>query len=150
MIELGKYLAKMNFRALALTKDQHAAEDLVQDTCLKVLEKQHMFDGKFPMAWICKIMQNIFYDRCKRSEIVKFVELSDAIENMVLDKELAEGPEIPHNVCENLRDLSDAYRDVFILRVQGLDYNEISKKLKISTGTVASRLGRARKAIAAA
>ena len=53
---------KLWYRALALTKNEEDAKDLLQDTFLRAIEKKGSFDGKHMDRWLYTIMRNIFYD----------------------------------------------------------------------------------------
>ena len=56
--------------AKGMTKnDVHNAEDLVQKTLLKALEKQQLFKGGNLTGWVVRIMQNIFRDEYRKNKM---------------------------------------------------------------------------------
>ncbi len=62
----------------------------------------------------------------------------------------ASGREIRGRIDEALDALPDAYREVLVLReIEGLSYDEISRALRVSRGTVESRIFRARERLRA-
>jgi len=142
ILEMGK-LEKF---ALRLTRNKPDADDLVQSTCLRALEKADYFtDGSNLFSWTSKIMYNIFVSGYRRR--VKFETQYDP--ETYLEKEYV----LPTQ--DSIMDLSDVkralkklhknYRTILILAcVEGRQYQEISEILKIPLGTVRSRLSRAR------
>ena len=54
-------------RARSLTKDDHAAEDLLQNTLARALVSRHLFHRTEhePITWLYEIMRNQFYDGCR-------------------------------------------------------------------------------------
>jgi RNA polymerase sigma-70 factor (ECF subfamily) len=54
--------------ALFLTKCEHRADDLVQATVLRALEKAHLFQGGSLRAWASQVMRNLFYNQAKREK----------------------------------------------------------------------------------
>ncbi len=47
-------------QAVQLTRDKPSAEDLVQDTIVRALDRQHQFDGANIGGWLRIIMRSIF------------------------------------------------------------------------------------------
>lgn len=48
--------------AVSKTLNKEKAEDLVQETLMKALEKEHLFDGRYLDGWLIKILKNNFID----------------------------------------------------------------------------------------
>jgi RNA polymerase sigma-70 factor (ECF subfamily) len=70
--------------AKGMTKnDVHNAEDLVQKTLLKALEKQQLFKGGNLTGWVVRIMQNIFRDEYRKNKTT--IELQGE-EGRILEK----------------------------------------------------------------
>lgn len=132
--------------ALRLTRNSSDANDLLQSTCLRALEKSNLFeDGTNLFSWTSKIMFNIFVSGYRRKS--KFETQLDP--DIYLDKEtvspLQETILEISNVEKAMLKLSyDHRRVLFLICVNGMCYLEASKILKISLGTVRSRLSRAR------
>ena len=115
------------------------AEDLVQKTLLKALEKQHLYKGGNLTGWVVRIMQNIFRDELRKTKGKDFVEIE---ENTLpyYDPDL----EI-FDVNKALSKVGDKCRKILLLISEEYKYAEISEKLSIPLGTTMSRLLRCRK-----
>ena len=115
------------------------AEDLVQKTLLKALEKQHLYKGGNLTGWVVRIMQNIFRDELRKTKGKDFVEIE---ENTLpyYDPDL----EI-FDINKVLSKLGDKCRKILLLIAEEYKYKEISEKLSIPLGTTMSRLLRCRK-----
>jgi len=132
--------------ALKLTGAQHDADDLVQSTLLRAMEKNHLFEtGSDLWKWLSKMMYNLFVSNYRRT--VRWQCQFDPQE--VIDRCAEEGIQ-EHRmelrlVGRALEQLPVDRRDVLVLVcVQGLSYEEVASKLGIPVGTVRSRLSRAR------
>jgi len=124
-----------------LTKYNNAdAEDLVQKTLLRALEKQHLFKGGNLTGWIVRIMQNIFRDDFRKNKGKSFVEVD---ENMLGQFE-NDNLEIL-DVNNAINKLSDKCKQILLLIAEEYKYSEISEQLAIPPGTTMSRLLRCRK-----
>jgi len=124
-----------------LTKYNNAdAEDLVQKTLLRALEKQHLFKGGNLTGWIVRIMQNIFRDDFRKNKGKSFVEVD---ENMLgqFDNDNLEILDVNNAINK----LSDKCKKVLLLIAEEYKYIEISEQLAIPLGTTMSRLLRCRK-----
>lgn len=146
-MELTGKLIRLRKFAIRLTGNVPDAEDLVQSTVLRALEKRHMYEsGSNLMAWTSKIMFNIFvsqYQRRVRYETKFDPDIFIGQENV----EAAQEDMLEFSrMNEALAQLSDDHRTILILVcIQGMKYEEASAALKIPVGTVRSRLARARK-----
>jgi RNA polymerase sigma-70 factor (ECF subfamily) len=133
--------------ALRLTKNAHDAEDLVQSTLLRALEKKEYFkDDTNLFSWTSKIMFNLFVSSYRQKK--KFGTQYDPTPYI---EQVAVGPSQEattdlHTVSDSMKRLSPEHREILILIcVNGLRYEDASEMLQIPVGTVRSRLSRARK-----
>lgn len=132
--------------ALKLTKDVDRAEDLVQDTLIRALEKQDKFlEGSNLWSWTSKIMFNLFVSGYRRA---KKRETQYDPEPYIMA--LTEEPNQEHStdlrrVSRSLARLSTEHQEViYLVCALGHTYLEVANKLKIPLGTVRSRLSRAK------
>ena len=139
-------MEKLQKFARRLCRNEHDAEDLLQSTVVKALEKKDMFEtGTNLFSWTSKIMYNDFVSQYRRK--VKFETQYDS-ENHIMMQSVDANQE--HNselsqVNEAMDMLSDEHRTVLVcVCVKGMKYQEVSELLAIPVGTVRSRLSRAR------
>jgi RNA polymerase sigma-70 factor (ECF subfamily) len=132
--------------ALRLTHSQAGAEDLLQSTLLRAIEKRHLFEnGTDVFKWTSKIMFNLFVSDYRRRTKFEtrydpetFIERESVEASNETKVELAE-------VQAAMDSLSEDHRDVLIMVcVKGMQYQEVAEILGIPLGTVRSRLSRAR------
>lgn len=152
-------------QAYTHTRNADAAEDLVQDTFARGLEKFHQFkQGTNIKAWLSRIMANLFISQCRRRKRRPEPANIEGLENMLpagngedvqyhlegmLPAEMINDEGFLESLDQRLRigleGMSPTYRDAFLLNTIGnLSYNQVARRLKIPTGTVMSRLHRAR------
>jgi RNA polymerase sigma-70 factor (ECF subfamily) len=133
--------------ARKLTRDDAAAEDLLQECLVRGLGKQHLWrEGTNLRAWLCTILHNLYVNEIRRSvrEGV-IVELTD------LEGKLTHAP-IQETRLE-LRDLNRALTKltagqravVLLIGLEGLEYQKVAETTGVPVGTVRSRLARGRK-----
>ena len=137
---------KLQKFAMRLTKNKADADDLVQSTCLRALEKADYFeDGTNLFGWTSKIMFNIFaasYNRRTKFESQYDPEPYLEKESMAPTQETAAEVSL---VNKAMMKLSADHREVLVLIcVKGMHYQEVSEMLQIPVGTIRSRLSRAR------
>jgi RNA polymerase sigma-70 factor (ECF subfamily) len=133
--------------ALRLTKNTHDAEDLVQSTLLRAMEKKTYFqDGTNLFSWTSKIMYNLFVSSYRQKK--KFETQYDPephIGQMSVDPNQESRADLV-KVGECISSLSAEHRDILLLVcVKGLSYEDAASALSIPVGTVRSRLSRARR-----
>ena len=134
--------------------DLEQAEDVVQDTMLRLYEKKHYYKeiAKFS-TWIYTIARNLANTELRKRKRRKTTYLSQ------LSKERQfEIPAIQDDVDQSLHNefindriqsainnLSEHFKIVIILRdIQELSYEEISNIVEVPLGTIKSRINRAR------
>ena len=137
--------------ARRLTRDQHEAEDLVQETYLKACQAFSRFEVReFGIKpWLLKILHNTFLNRQARRK-----RAPRATDQQTLDQaasaEYVSPPELDYeNLDEEVKqaidDLHPEFRSVLVLwATMELSYQEIADVLGVPIGTVMSRLHRAR------
>lgn len=144
--DLIKEMDKLRGFALRLTEQPSDADDLLQASLLKAIEKQDSFrPGSNIFAWCSKIMYNTFvsgYRRRKKHESQYDPEPIIAAQASP-DRSLEQ---LWYSEVDTaMQDLSSNHQ--LVLRgvcVEGRQYQEVASKLNIPVGTVRSRLSRAR------
>jgi RNA polymerase sigma factor (sigma-70 family) len=135
----------------ALTGVREDADDLVQDTVRRALEKRYQFRlGSNPRTWLFAIMHSIHIDTVRRLRASVSLDADDVPENL---------PELstPATQTSRLlgRDIQAALmalpleqREVLLLvTLEDMQYEEVAQSLGIPIGTVMSRLSRARERV---
>ena len=133
--------------ALRLTRNASDAEDLLQATLLRALEKKDYFqDGTNLFSWTSKIMFNLFASQYRHKK--KFDTQYDPtpyIEQASIGPSQEVAADLS-KVRESMKLLSKEHREMLILVcIRGMRYEEVSEMLQIPVGTVRSRLSRARR-----
>ena len=133
-----------------LTRDEQAAEDLVQDSCVRALRSFGGFRGENPRAWLLAIVRNACYSwLSKRKTAASAVEFDDEAEapGAAQDRAaLAERGAQSRALRQALEELPPEFREAIVLReLEGLSYREIAAAAGVPLGTVMSRLARARR-----
>lgn len=136
--------------AVRMTGSRDLADDLVGTSLMHAAKAWNTFDGRFPIAWIHRIMLNVYLRQNQRDQHYKAVSL-DAISDE------PSGENVHTVVSEKLESrailasldlISADHKAIIILcDIEDLNYDEVAQILEISRGTVASRLHRARKAL---
>ena len=132
-----------------IVRDRHEVEDVAQDVFLKVFTRIDAFDGRSRFyTWLYRVAANTAKDHVKKRSRRPAVALDEdaGIETGAPGPaDSAERSEARRRVREAIAGLPVRYREVLALReLEGLSYNEIATVLRVSLGTVESRLHRAR------
>jgi RNA polymerase sigma-70 factor, ECF subfamily len=132
--------------ARALTRNADIASDLVQDTLLRGWSSQHQFvAGTNFRAWIFTILRHRFLDLCRRNRGL-LLPLEDLANHPRLSSMPAQDPmiELEELACAYWQ-LSPNHREILMLvGALGIEYEEAARIIGCATGTVRSRLSRAR------
>lgn len=124
--------------------DRDLAEDLVQETCARALERAgQLRDPERLLPWMTRILANVHRDwlRARREVPLEELEPVDAL----VERNGAEREEAVARVHRAMAALTDEHRKVVTLvDLMGFSYAEVADALEVPVGTVMSRLGRAR------
>ncbi len=138
---------------LRLTSDRPAAEDLFQETWLRVVDRGHQYDPAWTfLAWLLTIGRNMFIDSVRRSHperLSQFRDPDDDGQGLASEDgspspfdQLAER-EMRERVTEAFRRLPPLVQEVLTLRLdQGLSLREIAGVTGAPIPTVKARLYR--------
>jgi RNA polymerase sigma-70 factor (ECF subfamily) len=133
-----------------LTRNDHDAEDVVQEAYLRAYK---FFDGcgdTNHRGWLLAIARNTCYTWLQKNRpregTIRFDEtLHSADEDMLNPVRLLQRDDAGELVRGALEALPVEYREVIVLReLEGLSYKEIAHVADLPQGTVMSRLARAR------
>jgi len=132
----------------------HDAEDAAQDTFIKAYQNLDNFKPNASFyTWLYRIGVNTCLDYKKRPFWESLLRRSDDEEEYNLDpassepspEKIYESKQLGLVLRKGLSRLSAKLRAVIVLKeIEGLSYEEIAEVLNVSTGTVKSRLSRAR------
>ncbi len=146
---IAEHIPRLRRYARALMGDAYAADDLVQDTIERAINKRHLWrPGSDLRAWLFAIMHNVFVNqlRSRRAHPEEALD-EDALPAVAA----ADGAQL------EIRDLQTALAAlppeqravVLLVGLEQLTYAEASEALGIPIGTVMSRLFRGRERLRA-
>ena len=135
-----------------LVRDDHDAQDIVQEAYLRGLRYFDSFQGEDARPWLLGIVRNTCYTwlraRGQMPEIVEFDDDRDSVgadapsgdpETLLMKKQEV------GRINGALECLSTVFREAIVLReLEGFSYTEIATVTDVPVGTVMSRLSRAR------
>jgi RNA polymerase sigma-70 factor (ECF subfamily) len=159
-----RYRRRAYALALGVVHDRDAALDVVQEAFLRAHRHLGGFEGNASVyTWLYRIVMNAAIDHLRKHGRARTVDYDDAMAHLeseapadaaALVPQLVRGNpakeaarrEIREKIDEALGKLSPNHRAVLVMReVDGLSYEEMSKVMKCSKGTIMSRLFHARK-----
>jgi RNA polymerase sigma-70 factor (ECF subfamily) len=135
--------------AYRLTGNVHDAEDLTQETFIRVFRSLSSFKPGTMEGWIHRICVNLFLDQVRHEARLRMDALGDEADN-VCDLRTAPEPqfEFAHldlDVAKALADLPPDFRVAVVLcDIEGYSYDEIAGLVGVKAGTIASRIHRGR------
>jgi RNA polymerase sigma-70 factor (ECF subfamily) len=135
-----------------LAGNDHDAEDIAQEACLRAFRFINGFRGGNSRSWLLTIVRNTAYTWLKQNRPQAIVSVSDEEWHDIEDPaaEAKHSSALSHADRDVLRaaleELPTEFREVLILReLEGLSYKEIADVTDVPIGTIMSRLARARK-----
>jgi RNA polymerase sigma-70 factor (ECF subfamily) len=149
--QLPEYSVRLFHAAYALCGSREDAEDLVQETYVRVLRRPRwlrQYGGE--LAYLTRVMRNVWYDTLKSRaahpeipmefEDVEFAADSRADPDVLLDA---------RGAYAAIADLSTPLRETIVaVDIVGLSYKEAAHALRTRPGTIMSRLYQARRKVA--
>jgi len=152
-----EHSARVYRLAYRLTGNQHDAEDLTQETFIRVFRSLSSYTPGTFEGWLHRITTNLFLDQVRRKQRIRMEAMGDdsaqypATGEMTHPERGYEHTNLDHDVQRALDALSPEYRAAVVLcDIEGLSYEEIAVTLGIKLGTVRSRIHRARSQLRAA
>jgi RNA polymerase sigma-70 factor (ECF subfamily) len=136
--------------AYRLTGNQHDAEDLTQDVFVRVFRSLSSYTPGTFEGWLHRITTNLFLDRVRRQQRIRFDALSDDAPERLAGREpnpaqVYDDTHLDDDVQRALDSLSPEFRAAVVLcDIEGLSYEEIAATLGVKLGTVRSRIHRGR------
>lgn len=132
---------------LVLSGNRDAAEDLVQATCVRALERSSQFQaGTHVDRWLFTILSSIWKNELRSQKIRQGSGFVDAEEALVSDgAKQVETNIFAAQVLREIQELPEVQRTtVFLVYGEGLTYQEAADTLDVPVGTIMSRLASAR------
>lgn len=135
-----------------LAGNDHDAEDIAQEACLRAFRFIGGFRGGNSRSWLLTIVRNTAFTWLKQNRPQAVVPVNDDEWLEIEDPAaVASQTSATHHADRDvlraaIEELPLEFREVLILReIEGLSYKEISEVADAPIGTVMSRLARARK-----
>ena len=148
--------------AFRMCQNPEDAADMTQEAFIKAFNSLHSFrgDSKFSV-WLYRIVSNVCLDFLRKQKRRPAMSLSmEDDDGETAELQIPDESSSPQKLLEQklsreavnrgLKELPEDQKQILILReLQGLSYDEISQALGIESGTVKSRIFRARKKLCA-
>ena len=158
---LDRYQRPVFSLVYRMVRDRELAEDLAQETFVKVFNHLDRFNPKYKFSsWIFKIASNLAIDTLRKREPnmvsldgSRHAETPDEIEATRITveskdenpEEFLEAKELGHEIERAIGLLRPDYRTAILLRhVEGRAYEEIAEVMGVPLGTVKTFIHRAR------
>lgn len=149
---INRYRKKVYSYILLVVKDQHLAEDIFQETFIKVItslhEGRYQDNGKF-LSWVMRIAHNLVIDHFRKSKQLNTIS-NDSFEGDLFNsqkladrniEELWVSDQICADVKKLVNELPDDQKEVVILRHYcGLSFKEIAEQTNVSINTALGRM----------
>lgn len=142
MEEIFNKHSSMVYRtAYFLTKSREMADDITQETFIRMIKKIHLYDSEKPIEpWIYKITINITRNMIRKQKLINLIRPSDiprgkAVETTILENERKD------DLWKEINQLSYKSKELIILHFYSeLTLAEVANSLNIPIGTCKSRL----------
>jgi RNA polymerase sigma-70 factor (ECF subfamily) len=143
--QLIQHVPRLRRYARALTGERAAADDLVQDTLERALNKFHLWrHGSDLRAWLFTVMHNIYVNQVRARAADRLDFSGEELRVPALQATAIERLEM-RDIESALRRLPEDQRAVVLLvGLEQFSYEEAARALRIPVGTVMSRLARGR------
>lgn len=150
------YSDKLYRLSLSLLKDETAAEGVVQDAFLRLIERLDQFEGRSSLGtWLYRVAYNLSIDRLRqrKPELTLEDEVGDGRLTLpihIVDwtqwpEQLLTDAEITAELDKAIAALPEKFRVVFVLReVEGLSTEETAQITGLTLSATKVRLHRAR------
>jgi RNA polymerase sigma-70 factor, ECF subfamily len=149
--ELCGHVERLYRAALVLCGRREDAEDLVQDTLVKVMRRPRWIRQGDARGYLLKTLRNTWIDGHRSRPRLELVTLDELVHEPI---DLGADPVAAveaRAVLAAVRDLGELHREVIVaVDIMGLSYKEAARALGAPEGTIMSRLFRSRQQVARA
>ncbi len=141
----NKYAGMMKSTSLRIVKTDSEAEDIIQESFIKVFDNLKKFEGRSSLqSWIRKIVVNESLKHIKKSMIKNEISGLEVLPDSVTLPEVMDTLN-EEQLMKMVQNLPDGYRIVFSLNViEGYSHAEIAEMLGVQEVTSRSQLMKAR------
>lgn len=149
---INRHKSRVFTYILVTVKDRQLADDIFQDTFIKVIKSlkagNYKEEGRF-LSWVLRIAHNLVIDHFRREQNFKTVSSEDNDYDIFNNAELCEKniedeivyEQITTDVKKLVDFLPDDQREVVIMRhYQGLSFKEIAEQTNVSINTALGRM----------
>lgn len=146
--ELKSIMPALRRYAFFLTRNAAEADDLVNDTIVRILSAKSTFDqNRMVRPWALRILRNLFVDSRRKHSAQENFPSGDIAElaDLASARKPLERLEL-RDALDAIDQLQEPFREVLLLvSIEECSYAETARCLDIPIGTVMSRLARARR-----
>lgn len=147
--EIEEHVPALRRYARALTHNRDLADDLVQDCLERAIRKRRLWRPTGPLrAWLFKILLNVYRNDLRHR---RTVPPRVSFDNLAIEPQAAGNQDGRLALAETARVIeslpAEQREALLIVTVEGMSYREAASVLGIPTGTLMSRIGRARAAL---
>ncbi len=149
---INKHRSKVYTYILLTIKNQQLAEDLFQETFIKVIQSlrggKYKDNGKF-LSWVIRIAHNLIIDHFRKEKQMNTVSNDDSEVDLFNSKKLSDSnieeliinSQIKSEIRVLINELPDDQREVVLLRhYGGLSFKEIADQTDVSINTALGRM----------
>jgi RNA polymerase sigma-70 factor, ECF subfamily len=151
----GDHIDRLFRAACALCGSRQLAEDLVQETYVKVLARPRLLRRDDDLGYLIKALRNVWYSHLRNERTRRAaIDSSEQMPDELAMRTSAGDPETSLEasaVLDALAELPQQFREaVAVVDVAGLSYAEAARALGVRQGTIMSRVYRGREQVAQA
>ena len=149
---INRHKNKVYTYIILTVKNQHLAEDIFQDTFIKVIKSlqdgKYRDDGKF-LSWVIRIAHNLIIDHFRKEKQINTFTSEDYEADIFNSKKLSEGnieefiirEQIINDIRTLVDELPEDQKQVILLRhYGGLSFKEIAEQTNVSINTALGRM----------
>ncbi|MBN2350532.1 MAG: sigma-70 family RNA polymerase sigma factor [Bacteroidales bacterium] len=149
---VNRHRKKIYTYIFLIVKDQHLAEDIFQDTFIKVikslLDGKYRDNGKF-LSWVLRIAHNLIIDHFRKEKQLNTYSNDDYESDLFNSRKFSDKniedeiiyDQITNDVKNLIHELPEDQKEVVILRHYcGLSFKEISEQTNVSINTALGRM----------
>ena len=149
---INRHRNKVYTYILLTIKNQQLAEDLFQETFIKVIQSlrggKYKDNGKF-LSWVIRIAHNLIIDHFRKEKQMNSISNDDSEVDLFNSKKLSDSnieeliinSQIKSEIRILINELPDDQREVVLLRhYGGLSFKEIADQTDVSINTALGRM----------